>query len=135
MSNSHTLTCLINEHACLTFFTFLKTISLFSRSFFRKFGPYVLACSFIRQVRISTYTQRWINAAKRQNIALIFSLFSGRRFVRRLFELRTVWFWQWWLLWWKSRTLFLHKMWMFGSGLLTFLMVQKNLSNNSIPIA
>ena len=43
-----TLICLINEHAGLTFFTFLKTISLFSRSFFRKFGPYVLACSFIR---------------------------------------------------------------------------------------
>ena len=30
-----TLTCLINEHASLTFFTFLKTISLFSRSFFQ----------------------------------------------------------------------------------------------------
>ena len=43
-----TLICLINEHARLTFFTFLKTISLLSRSSFRKFGPYVLACSFIR---------------------------------------------------------------------------------------
>ena len=77
----------------------------------------------------------WMSAAKRQNIALKNSLFSGRRFVRRLFEHRAVRFWQWWLLWWKYRALFLHKMWMFGSGLLTFLMVQKNLSNDSIPIA
>ena len=79
--------------------------------------------------------KRWMSAAKRQNIALKNSLFSGRRFVRRLFEHRAVRFWQWWLLRWKSRPLFLHKMWMFGSRLLTFLMVQKNLSNDSITIA
>ena len=36
LAGSTTLTCLINEHARLTFFTFLKTISLFSRSFFQK---------------------------------------------------------------------------------------------------
>ena len=35
-----TLACLINEHACLTLFTLLKVISLFSRSFFRTFCPY-----------------------------------------------------------------------------------------------
>ena len=42
-----TLICLINKHAHLTFFTFLKTISLLSRSSFRKFCPYVrlLGCS------------------------------------------------------------------------------------------